>query len=114
MLSKPDASYLKPLRASLSAALDEGSAALEGPAVPEHVEGVLASMGNEDGFLTELRGRAGELTPPPIQPGDVMEMTVAGMGTTRDRVIACLELPLAVHARRGPPIGERVSSRSPA
>jgi 2-keto-4-pentenoate hydratase/2-oxohepta-3-ene-1,7-dioic acid hydratase in catechol pathway len=51
------------------------------------------------GCLAELWGRRGELSPPPLQPGDVVEMTVEGIGTIRNRVVPGLELP-PVHPAR--------------
>ena len=45
------------------------------------------------GCLAELWGRRGELSPPPLQPGDVVEMTVEGIGTIRNRVVPGLDLP---------------------
>ena len=40
------------------------------------------------GCLAELWGRRGEPTPPPLQPGDVVTMTVGGIGTIRNTVVA--------------------------
>jgi 2-keto-4-pentenoate hydratase/2-oxohepta-3-ene-1,7-dioic acid hydratase in catechol pathway len=51
------------------------------------------------GSLAELWGRRGELSPPPLQPGDVVEMTVEGIGTIRNRVVPGLELPAVLPAR---------------
>ena len=51
------------------------------------------------GCLAELWGRRGELSPPPLQPGDVVEMTVEGIGTIRNRVVPGLELPPVAPAR---------------
>ena len=45
------------------------------------------------GCLAELWGRRGEPSPAPLQPGDVVEMTVEGIGTIRNRVVAGLDLP---------------------
>ena len=52
------------------------------------------------GCLAELWGRRGELAPPPLQPGDVVEMTVEGIGTIRNRVVAG---PRPAAGRSGPP-----------
>ena len=52
------------------------------------------------GCLGELWGRRGEQTPPPLQPGDVVEMTVEGIGSLRNRVVPGLELPPVRPARR--------------
>lgn len=51
------------------------------------------------GCLAELWGRNGERTPPPLQPGDVVTMTVDGIGTIENRVVAARstghEVPVA-------------------
>jgi 2-keto-4-pentenoate hydratase/2-oxohepta-3-ene-1,7-dioic acid hydratase in catechol pathway len=52
--------------------------------------------------LAELWGRRGELSPPPLQPGDVVEMTVEGIGTIRNRVVPGEELPPLRPARPRP------------
>jgi len=39
------------------------------------------------GCLAELWGRNGERTPPPLQPGDIVTMTAAGIGTVSNTVI---------------------------
>ncbi len=54
------------------------------------------------GCLAELWGRRGELDPPPLRPGDVVEMTVEGIGTIRNRVVAG-RVPAAGRARPAPP-----------
>ncbi len=54
------------------------------------------------GCLAELWGRRGELSPPPLQPGDVVEMTVEGIGTIRNRVVPGVELPPVRAARPRP------------
>ena len=54
------------------------------------------------GCLAELWGRRGELTPPPLVPGDVVEMTVEGIGTIRNRVIPGLDPPPVAPARPRP------------
>lgn len=51
------------------------------------------------GCLAELWGRRGELDPPPLQPGDVVEMTVDGIGTIRNAVVAGTDLPPVPPAR---------------
>ena len=40
------------------------------------------------GCLAELWGRRGALDPPPLRPGDVVEMIVEGIGTIRNTVLA--------------------------
>jgi 2-keto-4-pentenoate hydratase/2-oxohepta-3-ene-1,7-dioic acid hydratase in catechol pathway len=54
------------------------------------------------GCLAELWGRRGKLDPPPLQPGDVVEMTVEGIGTIRNRVIDGPDLPPVPAARPRP------------
>jgi 2-keto-4-pentenoate hydratase/2-oxohepta-3-ene-1,7-dioic acid hydratase in catechol pathway len=54
------------------------------------------------GCLGELWGRRGEQTPPPLQPGDVVEMTVEGIGTLRNRVVPGVDLPPVRPARPRP------------
>jgi 2-keto-4-pentenoate hydratase/2-oxohepta-3-ene-1,7-dioic acid hydratase in catechol pathway len=54
------------------------------------------------GCLAELWGRRGELSPPPLRPGDVVEMTVEGLGTVRNRVVPGLDLPPVRPARPRP------------
>jgi 2-keto-4-pentenoate hydratase/2-oxohepta-3-ene-1,7-dioic acid hydratase in catechol pathway len=54
------------------------------------------------GCLAELWGRRGALDPPPLQPGDVVEMTVEGIGTIRNRVVPGLDLPPVRPARPRP------------
>jgi 2-keto-4-pentenoate hydratase/2-oxohepta-3-ene-1,7-dioic acid hydratase in catechol pathway len=61
------------------------------------------------GCLAELWGRRGEQVPPPLRPGDVVEMTVEGIGTIRNRVVAGVELPPVRAARRRPRSRERSS-----
>lgn len=51
------------------------------------------------GCLAELWGRHGRLDPPPLRPGDVVEMTVEGIGTIRNRVVPGVELPPVRRAR---------------
>jgi 2-keto-4-pentenoate hydratase/2-oxohepta-3-ene-1,7-dioic acid hydratase in catechol pathway len=54
------------------------------------------------GCLAELWGTRGEAAPPPLQPGDVVEMTVEGIGTIRNRVVEGVELPPVLPARPRP------------
>src|SRR4051794_12677239 len=54
------------------------------------------------GCLAELWGTRGEAAPPPLQPGDVVEMTVEGIGTIRNRVVEGIELPPVLPARERP------------
>nr|WP_183320980.1 fumarylacetoacetate hydrolase family protein [Flexivirga oryzae] len=48
---------------------------------------VLASGTCASGSLAESWGRTGRLEPPPLGPGDVVEMTIEGIGTIRNRVV---------------------------
>src|SRR4051794_14141557 len=59
------------------------------------------------GCLAELWGRHGEQSPPPLQPGDVVEMTVEGIGTIRNRVVPGVDLPPVAPARPRPRIRKR-------
>ena len=59
------------------------------------------------GCLAELWGRRGDAAPPPLRPGDVVEMTVEGIGTIRNRVVEGVELPPVRAARPRPRIRER-------
>ncbi|WP_219419839.1 fumarylacetoacetate hydrolase family protein [Pseudonocardia nigra] len=54
------------------------------------------------GCLAELWGRRGWQDPPPLRPGDVVEMTVEGIGTIRNRVVPGVELPPVRPARPRP------------
>jgi len=60
------------------------------------------------GCLAELWGRRGALDPPPLRPGDMVEMTVEGIGTIRNRVVPGLELPPVRPARPRPRIRKRM------
>jgi 2-keto-4-pentenoate hydratase/2-oxohepta-3-ene-1,7-dioic acid hydratase in catechol pathway len=61
------------------------------------------------GCLAELWGRRGELSPPPLRPGDVVEMTVEGIGTIRNRVVPGIDLPPVAPARPRPRARKRLS-----
>ena len=60
------------------------------------------------GCLAELWGIRGDAAPPPLRPGDVVEMTVEGIGTIRNRVVAGPELPPVLPARPRPRNRKRV------
>ena len=60
------------------------------------------------GCLGELWGIRGDAAPPPLQVGDVVEMTVEGLGTIRNRVVEGLQLPPVAPARPRPRIRKRV------
>jgi 2-keto-4-pentenoate hydratase/2-oxohepta-3-ene-1,7-dioic acid hydratase in catechol pathway len=51
------------------------------------------------GCLAELWGRNGKTDPPPLRPGDVVELAVEGIGTVRNRVVEGLTLPPVREAR---------------
>jgi 2-keto-4-pentenoate hydratase/2-oxohepta-3-ene-1,7-dioic acid hydratase in catechol pathway len=62
---------------------------------------VLASGTCASGSLAESWGRTGTLVPPPLQVGDVVEMTIDGIGTIRNTVVTDSEdVPPAPAARR--------------
>jgi 2-keto-4-pentenoate hydratase/2-oxohepta-3-ene-1,7-dioic acid hydratase in catechol pathway len=48
---------------------------------------VLASGTASTGALSERWARTGQLTPPPLQVGDVVTMTVEGLGTIENRIV---------------------------
>jgi hypothetical protein len=56
-----------------------------------------------DGRLAEENpGWGHQLAPPPLQSGDVVEMTVEGIGTIRNMVVPGAELPPVRPARPRP------------
>jgi 2-keto-4-pentenoate hydratase/2-oxohepta-3-ene-1,7-dioic acid hydratase in catechol pathway len=59
------------------------------------------------GCLGELWGRRGRVDPPPLRPGDVVEMTVEGIGTIRNRVGPGVALPSVPTARPRPRLRKR-------
>jgi 2-keto-4-pentenoate hydratase/2-oxohepta-3-ene-1,7-dioic acid hydratase in catechol pathway len=62
---------------------------------------VLASGTCASGSLAESWGRNGSLTPPPLQVGDVVEMSIEQLGTIRNAIVADTEkVPPAPSARR--------------
>lgn len=54
------------------------------------------------GCLAELWGRSGEQTPPPLRPGDIVEMTIDGIGSIRNTVVAGLPKVEIARARTRP------------
>ena len=52
------------------------------------------------GSLAELWGNHGEITPRPLDVGDVVAMTVSGLGEIRNRVVAGFDPPPVRSARR--------------
>jgi 2-keto-4-pentenoate hydratase/2-oxohepta-3-ene-1,7-dioic acid hydratase in catechol pathway len=62
---------------------------------------VLASGTCASGSLAESWGRTGQLTPPPLEVGDVVSMTIEGIGTIANRVVPAAEqVPPVPSARR--------------
>jgi 2-keto-4-pentenoate hydratase/2-oxohepta-3-ene-1,7-dioic acid hydratase in catechol pathway len=61
---------------------------------------VIASGTCASGSLAESWGRTGTLTPPPLQVGDVVEMTIQGIGTIANRVVASSEHAAPVPSAR--------------
>ena len=51
------------------------------------------------GCLAELWGRRQRTDPPPLRPGDVVELSVEGIGTVRNRVVEGQTLPPVREAR---------------
>jgi 2-keto-4-pentenoate hydratase/2-oxohepta-3-ene-1,7-dioic acid hydratase in catechol pathway len=68
---------------------------------------VLGSGTCQRGCLTEIWGRAGQRTPPPLEPGDVVTLEVEGLGTVRNQVVEPAPAPPVPAARRGQPRGPR-------
>ena len=63
---------------------------------------VLGSGTCGSGCLAELWGRAGTEDPPPLRIGDVVTMTVTGLGTIANRVVAGVDpVPLSPARARG-------------
>ncbi|MFA9430192.1 fumarylacetoacetate hydrolase family protein [Egicoccus sp. AB-alg2] len=54
------------------------------------------------GCLAELWGRRGQKDPPALQPGDVVELNVEGLGTLTNIVVAGRDAPAIPPARRRP------------
>jgi 2-keto-4-pentenoate hydratase/2-oxohepta-3-ene-1,7-dioic acid hydratase in catechol pathway len=54
------------------------------------------------GCLAELWGRSGTLAPPSLQVGDLVTMSVEGIGTLRNRIVAGVGLHPIPRARRRP------------
>jgi 2-keto-4-pentenoate hydratase/2-oxohepta-3-ene-1,7-dioic acid hydratase in catechol pathway len=62
---------------------------------------IIASGTCASGSLAESWGRNGRLDPPPLQVGDVVEMSIERLGTIRNRIVASSEnVPPIVPARR--------------
>lgn len=75
---------------------------------------VLGSGTCGSGCLAELWGRNGAQTPPPLQPGDTVAMTVEGIGTIRNTVGPRRDAETLVRARPRPRLERRYSARSGA
>jgi 2-keto-4-pentenoate hydratase/2-oxohepta-3-ene-1,7-dioic acid hydratase in catechol pathway len=70
---------------------------------------VLASGTCASGSLAESWGRTGRLDPPPLQVGDVVEMTIDRLGTVRNEVVAPAgSVAPVAPARRRTPAAEAV------
>jgi fumarylacetoacetase-like protein len=71
------------------------------PTAPTSSTDILGSgtCGN-GGCLAELWGRAGSQEPRPLQAGDVVTMTVEGIGTIRNTVVASNDLSYAPQPAR--------------
>lgn len=70
---------------------------------------VLASGTCASGSLAESWGRTGRLDPPPLQVGDVVEMTIDRLGTVRNEVVAQAgSVAPVAPARRRTPAAEAV------
>src|SRR3954469_19105928 len=61
---------------------------------------VLASGTCASGSLAESWGRTGTLTPPPLEVGDVVEMTIERLGTIRNTIVAGAEAVSPVEPAR--------------
>ena len=59
------------------------------------------------GCLAELWGRRGQQDPPPLQPGDIVDLTVEGIGTVTNRVGVAAEAPPLPPVRRRDPVQAR-------
>jgi 2-keto-4-pentenoate hydratase/2-oxohepta-3-ene-1,7-dioic acid hydratase in catechol pathway len=73
---------------------------------------VLGSGTCGSGCLAELWGRNGAQTPPPLKTGDVVRMTVEGIGTIENTVGARREAVTRVPARTRP--RNRVAAAAPS
>ena len=62
------------------------------------------------GCLGELWGRSGTRTPPPLEPGDIVEMTVERIGSIRNRVVLGEPPTPITAARRRPRLRKRTAS----
>jgi 2-keto-4-pentenoate hydratase/2-oxohepta-3-ene-1,7-dioic acid hydratase in catechol pathway len=63
---------------------------------------VLGSGTAGSGCLAELWGRSGGLTPPPLQPGDEVVMTVERLGSIANRIGSPVAVPAVPRARARP------------
>src|SRR6478609_4677617 len=63
------------------------------------------------GCLAELWGRRGQQDPPPLQPGDVVTLTVDGLGSLTNTVGVAAPAPVLPPVRRRDPNEARVNRR---
>jgi 2-keto-4-pentenoate hydratase/2-oxohepta-3-ene-1,7-dioic acid hydratase in catechol pathway len=61
---------------------------------------VLGSGTCGTGCLAEIWGRAGRREPGPLAPGDVVTLTVEGLGTISNRVVAGTSAPVPIPTAR--------------
>jgi 2-keto-4-pentenoate hydratase/2-oxohepta-3-ene-1,7-dioic acid hydratase in catechol pathway len=66
------------------------------------------TVGN-GGCLAELWGRNGEQSPPPLQPGDTVTVTVQGIGSISNRVVVGAPAPALPTVRRRDPARARTA-----
>jgi 2-keto-4-pentenoate hydratase/2-oxohepta-3-ene-1,7-dioic acid hydratase in catechol pathway len=64
------------------------------------------TVGN-GGCLAELWGRNGSQDPPPLQPGDLVTLTVEGIGSVSNRVAVADPTPSVASVRRRDPAAAR-------
>lgn len=65
---------------------------------------ILASGTCSGGSLAEMWARSGERTPPPLKPGDVVTMTIDGLGQISNRVVTAETAPTKVRPRKRTPV----------
>jgi 2-keto-4-pentenoate hydratase/2-oxohepta-3-ene-1,7-dioic acid hydratase in catechol pathway len=68
---------------------------------------VLGSGTCHRGCLTEIWGRTGTHTPPPLTPGDIVTLEVEALGTLRNRITEAANVPAIPRGRKSQPRGAR-------